>query len=213
MELLCSLTRICKENHLQPLILEFFRINFSSRPFPLLQFLIFCWKPGQHNKGKGKQSPWKRSATQTYHPRDIAIQHIEYLSTAKVSSMLLPAAPFGVAVRLLSNLPLNFGKYFLCSLALLFLRYCLDGRGRGGRLYMRTPIVFPLLIERRSLSSIIRFGFTSTFLLSITLGMNDRFFPHGIAHFPLSPCCSPPPPPLYSSMLLFGPLTWGVRHG
>ena len=110
--------------------------------------------------------------------------------------MLLPAAPFGVAVRLLNNLPLNFGKYFLRSLALLFLRYCLDGKGRGGRLYMRTPIVFPLLIERRSLSSIIRFGFTSTFLLSVTLGMNDRFFPYGIAHSPLSPCCSPPPAPI-----------------
>ena len=90
LELSCTLARLCQGTPLQPLRLDFFGINFPSRPWSQLPFLTFS---GQDNKGKGAQIPRAFYAPQIIHPRDIVPQTISHLSTAKVSSILCHTIP------------------------------------------------------------------------------------------------------------------------
>ena len=86
LKLLCTLTHLYKVTPLQPLIFDFFLIDFPSHTRSQLPFLTLHRQARQHNKGKDAQIPWARSAPQPAHPRDIATHPIYHLSTAKVSS-------------------------------------------------------------------------------------------------------------------------------
>ena len=90
---------------------------------------------------------------------------------------------------------LFFTKSFLRSLTLFFIHFYFDRSGRRDRFERRTSTALLIFIERRRIPFIVRFGFTSSVLLAITLGASWRFFLYGSAHFPLFPCYTPPPLP------------------
>ena len=90
----------------------------SISQFPFLTFL----GEGKHNKRKGAHVPWARSAPQSTHPCDIALQPTSHLSPAKKSAKQMPQH-FCVTACLWSNFLLEFREIISpCThLALLFL--------------------------------------------------------------------------------------------
>ena len=88
LKLLCTLARLCEGTPFQPLRLDFFWINFSSHPRSQLSFLTFSGQAGQHNKGKGAQSPWARPAPQPSHTIYIAPPPTYHVSPTKLISTL-----------------------------------------------------------------------------------------------------------------------------
>ena len=126
LKLLCTLVRLFEGTPLQPLILDFFLINFPLHPRSKLLFFTFC---GQDNKGESAQSPQARYYHQTAHPRDIETHPISHVYTSKVSSTprhAIPQSPRASGI----TFSLHFAKPFLQALTLFSLFYCIGGRER-----------------------------------------------------------------------------------
>ena len=104
LKLLCTLLCLCEGNPFQPFGLNSFKIDFLSHICSQFPFLNFHGQAGQKNKGKGIQSPWVCSASQTSQPCKIAAPPISHLSTAKVIARSVQRAAGGM-------FPLHFSKW------------------------------------------------------------------------------------------------------
>ena len=124
-KLLCTLARLGEGTLLQPLRLDFFGIDFPLHPRSQLPYL-FVLIAGRKTRGNARRAHERAPLPNLTTPATIAPPPSSHLSPAQVS-----------ARRTISRRRVPLGECFPCisqnALALFFLRYRHDGRGRGGR--------------------------------------------------------------------------------
>ena len=112
LKLLCTLARL---NPLQPLIIDFFGIDFPSHPCSQLTFINFC---GQDNRTRVKARIYHEHALlpKLNPPPHTHLPLLPRHGKSALSQFMSPRASGGI-------FPLCFAKSFLHAITLLFLCY------------------------------------------------------------------------------------------